>query len=66
MPEFYIAIMMIFTPAGEFGFEAQPVASYSECMDLTRLAQAMAAAQYPGADIRVSCVSSESIGQNGV
>lgn len=66
MPEFYIAIILILTPAGEFGFEAAPVASYSECTDLVRLAQGLAEAQYPGADVRTACVSSEAIGQNGV
>ena len=66
MPDFYIAVLLILTSNGELGFEAVPVQSYAECRQMTQLGEALAKAQYPDADIRTSCIASESIGQNGV
>jgi len=63
--EFFIAILLIFLPDGRVGMETLAVPSYNDCSRLVQGAEAEAKTKYPGADIRTSCVSSESIGQNG-
>lgn len=66
MPEFFIAILLIFLPNGQVSMETLPFEHYAECRQVTQAAEAAARAQIPGADVRSSCVSSESIGQMGV
>jgi hypothetical protein len=63
--EFFIAILLIFLPSGQVGFETMPVATYAECSRLVSEAEKIAKRSNPGAEVRVSCISSETIGQNG-
>lgn len=66
MQEFFIAIMLIFLPDGRISMESLPIETYAQCRQVTDAASAKAKAAFPGADVRVSCVSTETIGQLGV
>lgn len=66
MPEFFIAIMLILMPDGRVSIETLPIQTRSECQKVIEEASAVAAAKFPGADVRVSCISTEQIGQLGV
>lgn len=65
--EIFIALLLVILPNGEIGLAAQPVPSYSECQELVQLTADDLKLKLPeGTDIRTSCISSNSIGQNGV
>lgn len=62
---FFIAILIVYMDGQLAHFETLPVPSYSDCQKLVAAVEERAKTQLPGADVRTSCVASESIGQNG-
>lgn len=65
--EFFIGIFIAFLPDGHVVFDAAPFETYYECsMTMTIFATDQKEVLPEGAEIRVSCVPSEKIGQNGV
>lgn len=63
--EFFIAILIVYMNGQVAHFETLPVRSYNDCSRLISAVEAKVKEQNPDADVRTSCVSSESIGQNG-
>lgn len=65
--EFFIAIVIAFSPTQPTPyFEAVPFRDESTCKQAVNSAEELLKERFPDADVRISCVSSESIGQNSV
>lgn len=62
---FFIAVLIVYINGQLAHFETLPVQNYNDCQRLVSASEAQVKAQQPDADVRTSCIPSESIGQNG-
>ena len=68
MNEFFIAFLLFQAPdAAVPSFDALPFATHADCAAAIRVIEDQLTLTFPeGTEIRLSCISSESIGQNSV
>lgn len=59
--EFFIAILLIFTPDGRVAMETLAFETYAECRRVTEAAAQEARAKLPGFDVRTACISTDKI-----
>ena len=65
--EFFLGIFLAFQPDGVVLFDTSTFPTYDTCVTASLEVEVRMAARLPeGTEIRISCISTESIGQNSV
>ena len=67
MLEFFFGFLLVIEPDGDVFYDIATFPTYSECKTTAeQIEQNIKAVAPEGTDIRISCISTESLGQNGI